>query len=241
MALDVIDINFWLGILRDHTIFIYNSLGPSEKEAARRAESLRYIFENLMKNPGGAAAGDAARATRELIMFKTNLLARCLHCQVVIHLNPSDLNVMINEALEFFRILGELPPLSQDRAARLLHLMRLWIPDAATHSAMLYRVLDPDEHKLLQELQNYEWNFNLMFLKTILKTQMYEKLAADFPSLYEMIPEARQSVESHIVLLNAMERRLESCTVENTGSPLMADHMLREERYFLNQLTQLIA
>lgn len=46
--LNVSEITFWLGILRDHTIFIHDNLGPSEKGMIRAHIALLSNLERLL-------------------------------------------------------------------------------------------------------------------------------------------------------------------------------------------------
>ncbi|MFZ5643826.1 MAG: DUF2935 domain-containing protein [Bacillota bacterium] len=231
---------FWLGIMRDHAIFIRDNLGPYERQWVESAEKMRIVFEELLTRVQSVTREEAVSATENLIALKSQLLMLLLKCSVVIHLQPSDLSHMINEAQEFLRVLGRLPAPPADTPALLLHLNRLWLSDAAGHSAMLYRILDPHEYRLLMELQQYEYTFNSLFIKAYGKTEMYGAVRTDFPSLYGMVNEARGVVQTHIDLLSSLERQIGSCTVQNNGTPLLPNHMIREETYFLNRVAQLL-
>lgn len=231
---------FWLGIMRDHAMFIRENLGPNERQWVESAEKLRYVFEDLLAGVQTVTREEAVCAAENLITLKSRLLMLLLKCGLVIHLQPSDLNHMINEAQEFLRVLGRLPAPPADPPASLLHLNRLWLSDAAGHSAMLYRVLDPHEYRLLMELQQYENAFNCLFIESYGKTEMYGAVRDDFPSLYGMENDARGVVQTHIDLLKSLENQIGSCTVQNNGTPLLPNHMIREETYFLNRVAQVL-
>lgn len=237
---DVSEKAFWLGIMRDHTLFIRDNLGPGEKEAVARADALHCLFEDLVGRAATVTDQEAAGATENLIAFKSSLLARQLDCGITLHLEPSDLNHMINEAKEFLRVLGRLPGPAADTPSLLLHLNRIWLADAAGHSAMMYRVLDPLEYRQLMELKQYEEIFNHQFIKAVAKDQMYRAVGRGFPSLYGFINEARAAVQAHIDLLRNLEKAIGSCSLENNGNPLLPNHMVREETYFLTRLALLL-
>ncbi|BCV20111.1 hypothetical protein hamaS1_01800 [Moorella sp. Hama-1] len=44
----------------------------------------------------------------------------------------------------------------------------------------------------------------------------------------------------HLNLLGKLEGLLQGCKVENNGTALMPNHMIREETYFLNRMAQLV-
>ena len=236
----VSEMAFWLGIMRDHAIFIRDNLGPNERQWVESAEKMRCIFEDLLARVQTVTGEEAVCATEKLVALKSQLLMLLLKCGIVIHLQPSDLNHMINEAQEFLRVLGRLPAPPADPPALLLHLNRLWLSDAAGHSAMLYRVLDPHEYRLLMELQQYEMSFNQLFIKAIAKSEMYAAVGRDFPSLYGLAGEARGAVQAHLDLLKTLDNLIQGCSIENNGTPLLTSHMLREETYFLNKMAMVL-
>ena len=240
MIVDQQDMTFWLGILRDHTFFIVSSLSPSERDAIIQGDGLRKTFEDLLKRADSVNEKEAAEATEELIAYKKDVLTRLLNCRIGIHLLPSDINGMINEAREFLRVLNRAQRQPESGPRLLLHLHRLWVHDAAGHCSMLYRTLDPTEEPLIEELRGFEHEFNLLYLKTDTKTQFYSKLNQDFPSLYELLRETREKVMEHIDLLQSLENKMQRCTLETNGSPLMPNHMIREETHFLNQLAKML-
>lgn len=241
MAIEPGETNFWLGILRDHSLFILNSLGPTETDLTRSAYNFYGVFEEMLKRPGVVSGAEAAQATEELIAFKKEILNRLLSCRIIIHLLPSDLNQMINEAREFLRVLGLIPDLYKDPTALLLHLHRLWLPDAAGHSAMLQRALDPDEFRLVRQLNAFESTFNMLYIKSILKTQMHQKLEKDFPSVRRLYSDSREIVQEHVNLLMSLEKLIQGCNIENNTTALLPNHMIREEMYFLNQVSRILA
>ncbi|MGE5486137.1 MAG: DUF2935 domain-containing protein [Ignavibacteriales bacterium] len=226
---------FWLRILRDHTVFIFDNLGPAEQAAICQARALQAAFERLLAQAPVNPA-EAATATVSLIEFKRSLLQRLLNCQITIHLQASDLNHMINEAQEFLRVLGCIAPIQGPVPVHVLHLLRLWIPDAGGHSSMLYHVLDSNESRLVRELRRFEKEFSMLYLKVIGKTEMFDRLRACFPSICHTAEEGAGLVRSHIDFLEQLGGLIGGCRVETTGSAAMVDHMIAEETHFLAHL-----
>jgi len=229
-----VDLPFWLGIMRDHAQFIRDSLGPTEAAFIQQAEQMRLTFEQLLAGQPDPESVTAAVA--QLVEFKRTLLHRLIECQLVIHLQPADLNQMINEAQEVLGVLGALPVIPPDPYARLLHLHLLWLSDAAGHSAMALANLDPNERLLIKEFRRFEKTFNGLFLLALEQNQIYDKIARPFRALIGLTNDARQTIEAHLLLVELLEALRARCEAEGTAPPRLPNHFIREERHYLESI-----
>ena len=59
-------------------------------------------------------------------------------------------------------------------------------------------------------------------------------------SLYHLTADAREIFQVHLNLLGKLEGLLQGCKIESNGTVLMPNHMIREETFFLNRITQLV-
>lgn len=232
------EVAFWRGILRDHAVFARDSLGPLEREAVAEAEALRVELEGRPEERPLEATVEAAKA---LIAFQSQLLARLADCQLTIHLHATDLAHMIREAEQFLRAVGVLPQPAMP-VSRLLHLHRFWLEDAAFHSTFLTGVLDFHEYLWRERFLQFERLLTHLFLKARHQRGVYERLGGQpFAAVDGLTEEADRAIGAHLRALERLEGLTARCEVEISASPLVADHMIREERHYLTKVSEALA
>lgn len=236
---------FWLQILGDHSRFIRDSLAPNEEEEINRAKGFVQVFDQLLQvareQLSQAAIMDlnqmSYRHTVELRNFKLHLLRRLLIGDITIHLTPTFVNHMVNELDEYLRVISYL------QAERIpifdaVHHHLLWLPDASGHASAIRANLDKVEVELANKTKDFEQKFDHFYLKAVeiagyLRTQLSE-----FPALRRF----NAQVEIEMGLFKQFIHELEQMKLTNvllaTLMPLMADHMAREECYYLTKLSQ---
>lgn len=232
------EVAFWRRILRDHAVFTRDNLGPSEREAVAEAEELRTELEGRPAEQPVEATVEAAGA---LIAFQSQLLARLTDCQLTIHLHATDLSHMIKEAEEFLRTVGVLPRPATP-FSRLLHLHGFWLEDAAFHSTFLAGVLDPNEYLWREQFMQFERILTQLFLKARHQMEVYERIGGQaFAAARGLTQESERVTGAHLRSLERLEGLTARCEAEIAAPPLLADHMLREERYYLAQVAEVSA
>jgi len=237
---------FWLQVLGDHARFIFNALPSSEVEEAKRAEHFIAFFDRLLARSRhplspdelhalGLEAYSCADAIRD---FKLALLRRCLQGNINIQMSPTFLNHMVNEVEEYLEILesllaGELPGLHHP-----LHHHLLWLMDAAGHAAIINDLVDPMENKVKEKSARFNQHFKAFYLKAVEFAGYLRSNIERFPALSRL----NRDVELEMRVFRAFLQELESweLNVETLGAftALMADHMAREECYYLIKLSQ---
>lgn len=229
---------FWLPVLKDHCQFIYDSLDPDEIREIKTAQSLLQSFSRLAQQAETADLEECLTKARQLKSLKLHVLRRLLTEPFVFHLPPTFVNHMVNEIDEYLRILsylqrGEKPPLLHP-----LHHHLLWLPDAAGHAEGLQINTDGVETKIKKQQQYFKKTFESFYIKAVelagyLRTQLHR-----FPALTRF----NKEVEWEIVLFQSFLKELGEMglTKELLGTlmPLMADHMYREECYYLQKLAE---
>ncbi|MBS4222047.1 DUF2935 domain-containing protein [Lederbergia citrea] len=237
---------FWLQVLGDHSRFILDSLSPSETKAIATAKRLKTEFDHLLTEARNLNnLQSAAKVTqrtellvKELKSFKLSLLERLIFKKVKIHLSPTFINHMVNELEEYERILsyfqrGEAPPLTHE-----LHHHLLWLLDASGHAGAIEDQLDATEKMLRKRSEKFTHHFEHLYLKAVelagyLRTEVYQ-----FPALGRMNKEAKLEIEAFQMFLTEILELDISEQVLGTFPALMADHMFREECYYLTKLAE---
>ncbi|QHW34668.1 DUF2935 domain-containing protein [Paenibacillus rhizovicinus] len=238
---------FWLQILGDHCRFILNALAPSEAKDIDIARRFIRAFDELLARARNAqsdadAAGiteEACPLTEELRNFKLHLLERMLLGGFTFGLSPSFINHMVNELEEYRRILGELEEGNPVPCFGALHHDLLWLTDAAFHAATITGDLDPVEKRLQERGRTFTTHFDDLYLKSIELAGYMRTQLQDFPAFRRF----HKDVNVEMNLFRSFLAELESWELTNevldSLSPLIPDHMLREECYYLGKLAAL--
>lgn len=236
---------FWLRILKDHSQFIHDSLYPSETEDIKRASSFILQFSQLLAYVNSIDANNAVsfsltidEAVEQLKQFKFYLLRKQLTGNINTHLPPTFINHMVNELEEYQNVLsylkkGEVPPIFHE-----LHHHLLWLLDASGHAGIIHDDLDGVERRLRQKSTTFAQHFEEFYLKAVELTGYLRSNIKSFPALTRF----NHDVDIEMGLFKTFLRELEemelSAEVLGTFTALMADHMLREEQYYLSKLAQ---
>ncbi|MDN3019344.1 DUF2935 domain-containing protein [Paenibacillus sp. BSR1-1] len=233
---------FWLQILGDHSRFILEALAPVEKEEIEKAEAFIQTFDMLL---GQAKTAEVVQLTAnaetevlKLREFKFSLIKRHLIGRIKIHLSPTFLNHMVNELEEYLRILshlktGKLPPVYHE-----LHHHLVWLLDAAGHAGAISSNLDGVEKRLKDKSNLYTKHFEDFYLKAVELAGYLRTNITTFPALDKMNSDAVLEIKLFQNFLHEIEELELSAQALGTFSPLMADHMSREECYYLMKLAE---
>jgi len=237
---------FWLQIMGDHARFIYYSLAPTEEEAILMAKQFMDIYDMLLDKVRGDVNSSnldeiteqAYEVTYEFRQFKLQLLSLSLTVGLEVHLPPSFFNHMINELEEYMLVLSNL----EDGKIPMFHPLHYhlkWLSDAVGHAATVHSNLDEVEKDFIQNGIVFEKEFTDLYMKAVQLSGYLRTELNNFPALERL----NNQVETVMVpfmelLLEVRDLRLDSKLL-GTILPLMADHMEREECYYMTKLTQI--
>lgn len=233
---------FWLQILGDHSRFIYEALAPVQEEEIEKASIFIRVFDTLLDQAKSIDPMQlAAKAEVEVIKireFKLELLRKHLSGKIKIHLSPTFFNHMINELEEYLRILkhlktGQVPPVYHE-----LHHHLVWLLDAAGHSEAISSNLDGVEKRLREKSDSFTMHFEDFYLKAVEMAGYLRTNVTTFPALVKFNSDTQLEIKLFQRFLQEIEELRLSNQALGTFAPLMADHMLREECYYLMQLSK---
>lgn len=235
---------FWLQILGDHSRFILNALSPKEKALIRKANEFIALFDSLLKKSReslsseelvelNCEAYDAAMKIRE---FKLSILSKLIAGKVDVALPPTFFNHMVNEVDDYIFILNALMkgkmPVEKD-----LHLHLLWLSDGAGHAGAIAARLDDTEKELINKSEAYEKTFTNLYLKAIEFNGYTRTGICDFSALRRLNEDADENMTYFKEYLKELEKGIMQKKVLSILSPLVPDHMFREECYYLTKLS----
>lgn len=234
---------FWLQIMGDHARFIFYALAPTEENEIKKAEEFIMEYDSLLDDSHRALSTNqteelnrkAIELTYELREFKLHLLTRLLAEEIKINLPPTFFNHMINELEEYILVLHKITN-GHNILFHPIHYHLQWLADAVGHAASVSSTLDMVEQDKIEQGMWFEKKFTDLYLKSIefngyLRTDLHK-----FPSLSRL----NNQVENMMSQFKEYLGEVQTLRMENkllgTLMPLVADHMIREECYYLWKL-----
>lgn len=237
---------FWLQILGDHSRFILLSLSPTEADEIKQAEQFKIVFDQLLEQarqdleePGIALlTTQAVHYAAGLRKFKLHLLQQLLLGKIDINLPPTFINHMVNEVEEYQRVLGFLVVGAIPEECHPLHYHLVWLPDASGHAGSIADKLDQVERRWKKKSREFSKQFDDFYLKAVELAGYLRTTLSDFPALTQFTKEVELELHLFTEFLNEIENLELDERMLGTLSPLMPDHMAREECYYLYKLAQ---
>ncbi|MDL4840131.1 DUF2935 domain-containing protein [Aquibacillus rhizosphaerae] len=236
---------FWLQVLGDHSRFIRDSLYPKEEEDIKVAKQFVRKFDELLEQSKSlsdtntiAFTKEAESAADKIKAFKLSIIQRHLKGKIGIHLSPTFINHMVNELEEYQLVLdylkqGESPPIFHE-----LHHHLVWLLDASGHAGAINDEMDGIEKRLKKKSKNFAKHFDNFYLKAVELTGYLRSHVETFPALNRFNKDVEVEMNLFRTFLQELEEMELSETVLSTFSALMADHMAREECYYLMKLAE---
>lgn len=236
--------HFWLQVLGDHSRFIFNALSPKETALIHKANEFICLFDRLLEKSRKALSMEevtelnceAYNAAMKIREFKIFLLTESIAGKITISLPPTFINHMLNELDDYIFILNVLM-MGQMSFEKDLHLHLLWLADGAGHAGAIAARLDDTEKELIKKSEVYKKTFTNLYLKAIEFSGYTRTGLCDFPALRKLNEDADEKMTCFKEYLKYLEKEVEEKKVLGIISPLVLDHMFREECYYLTKLS----
>ncbi len=241
----VFEHRFWLQVLGDHSRFIHDSLYPSEKQDIAKAIYFIQHFDQLLSQVDHLNGNNVISFTtnveefvNQLKEFKLFIIKRHLLSQMNIHLTPTFLNHMVTELEEYQRVLsylkvGKVPPIFHE-----LHHHLLWLADAAGHAGAIDVRMDDVEKRIKERSSTFTKHFEQFYLKAVELTGYLRSNVKRFPALNKFNNDVEVEMKLFKTFIKELEELELSAEVLGVFTASMADHMLREEQYYLMKLAE---
>lgn len=233
---------FWLQILGDHSRFIHDGLAPVQTVEIEKTANFIGIFDSMLAQAATIDVQQLAAQAEEEAMnlreFKLDLIKMQLVGKIKIHLSPTFINHMVNELEEYLRVLnylkkGQVPPVFHE-----LHHHLLWLLDAAGHADIITINLDSVEKSIREKSVIFSRTFEAFYLKAVELAGYLRTDLTTFPALVKMNRDAQLEIKLFQHFLQELEELELNSEALGTFTPLMADHMFREECYYLLKLAE---
>lgn len=230
---------FWLGILRDHSQFMFMAFPSSEKTAAQTAKNYEKVFSDLQKQVTSRFSDKLAQETvgrvEEFRCFQQDVLNRQLRCGISFNLPPLILEHTIAEAREFLLILDEVIP-ERNAALQDMHEHLLWLWDFTGHTDIIMLQLDPTEEIILTKAREFKRLFMALFYKSYSYQRMIKPQPDLLSNLAHLNRQSTQTSQDFIDYMALLKKDVEKCEVLGILPPLLLDHMIRETCYYIGKI-----
>lgn len=235
---------FWLQIMGDHARFIFFSLAPNEVEYLQRSQDFIISYDQLLEQSDNQLTAQeldilnrqAYQLTYQFREFKLLLLALTLSSDIKTHLPSSFFNDMLNELEEYMFLINSLMN-GHPAQFHPIHYHLLWLTDAIGHSASVAANLDLIERDLIDKSHFFEMMFTDLTLKATMMNGYLRTQLPGFPALNRLNEQAENAILQFKEFLESIRDQRMDGRVLGTLFPLMADHMAREECYYLWKLS----
>jgi hypothetical protein len=148
---------------------------------------------------------------------------------------------MVNELEEYQRILDAYLAGNQPEANTPVDLHLLWLSDAVGHAASITSLLDMVEHDSKQKSETFTKQFANYYQKAIELAGYLRTNLQNFPALKRFNHQAEMEMKLFQIFLHELEEMRMNNELLGVLTPLMADHMSREECYYLMKLSAVSA
>lgn len=233
---------FWLQVLGEHGRFLHDALSPNEKADIKKANEFIQTFDQLLDQVDTTDLVQLSRIAdeeaRKIRAFKLSIIERQLVGDITISLTPSFINHMVNEVEEYIRVLeylkkAEVPPIFHE-----LHHHMVWLLDAAGHAGAISGNLSRVEKRLKEKSDLYTKHFEDFYLKAVEMAGFLRTNLSSFPALERMNTDVSLEMKLFMGFLEELEEMELSKEALGSFSALMADHMYREECYYLIKVAE---
>ncbi|MGE5629500.1 MAG: DUF2935 domain-containing protein [Caulobacteraceae bacterium] len=241
---------FWLQILQDHSRFMLTYFSHTEKadiaETQMFLEKLGEQYEKVRSSRDQISEGEMEEINDEshslafeFVGYQQHLLDRKLVYDVILNMSPDLLEHMIREGSEFIRQLEQIKAeLEPDRVRHAMHQNKLWISDAAAHAALIKCSLDETEKELSKRAEGFETDFQDLFIKSYELKKMLRPAYKDIPAVAFLNEQNMCKIKAFLTYLDMIKELVEEKKVLSELIPLIPDHMIREEHYYINKLKE---
>jgi hypothetical protein len=245
VSLTIQEIQFWLGIMREHAAFIYLGLPNDQEGLKQEAQQLENVFDHLEKQACLIRGGEdfswlvamSVTAVKNLFAFKRQVLQLLIECRICGScLYPLSIDHMSREAMYFLKLLQKIA--DGDMRCQVDAITGedvFWLRVMSEHLNFGQSLLDPSSRKLSAELCQFGDKYERFGLQARgLATMLWH-----FRPTEGLVRFQKDLTETTIRLgkfTAAIEARIEECGVVSAISPLLANHICRETGHFIDVL-----
>lgn len=232
---------FWLQVMEEHAIFLYDHLSPREAPWIRQATQFADAYTRLKQNANPrdhAFLQEALQVSRHFRTYKLALMKGRIDNEIVLNFTPAFLNGVVSELDEYLRLLTPLAEGQEPAPVTPFHHMFLWLPDQIGHAGLLAKDLDLIEREFTREAVQYQTAFTEDYLTIIQMAGYARAMGMDFPRLEREVEGICTRLQGFYKVVRQALALLESDRLYNRATALFLAHHFEETAYFLRKLAE---
>jgi len=240
-------VQFWLRIMKEHSLFMKLGFACSDTELIRQAEEFYHVFEDLEKRSCRIKCDEEfinfvskiIVAVNNIFAFKRHVLHLLIECQIGGYNYPLLIDHISREAMYFLKLLEKIQ--DGDMACPVDSIFSdnvFWLRHMADHARFIAGLLDPSERSFVEKANA----FAVQFEQLQLQARDLDSMLWHFQPNNDLIRFEKDVTQATVQIRDFKEAArdlISSCKVISLIPPLLADHVLREAEYFLEVLEQI--
>lgn len=240
-------VQFWLRIMKEHSLFMKLGFACCDAELIHEAEQFYNVFEDLEKKSCSLQCEEEFMAFVDCIMvavknifaFKRHVLHLIIECQIGGYNYPLLIDHISREAMYFLKLLQKIHDGDMKYPVdSIVSDNVFWLRHMADHARFIAGLLDPSERGFVEKANA----FAVQFEQLQLQARDLDSMLWHFQPNNNLIRFEKDVTKATIEIRNFKEAArdlIAACKVVSLIPPLLADHVLREAEYFLQVLEQI--
>ena len=243
-CLNVQRVQFWLRIMKEHSLFMKLGFACSDTTLIREAENFYNEFAALEKQSHAMSCEEEFMAfvnriipaVNNIFAFKRHVLHLLLHCQIGGANYPLLVDHISREAMYFCKLLNKIRDGDMKYPVdSIVSDNVFWLRHMADHARFIAGLLDPSERDFVEKANEFAVKFEKLQLQARdLDSMLWHSCPHN--ALVRFEKDATAATVKLRDFKKAARDLIASCRIVSLIPPLLADHVLREAEYFLELL-----
>jgi len=240
-------VQFWLRIMKEHSLFMKLGFACSDTDLIRQAECFYNEFAAFEEQSHDICCDEEFMAFVDRIMvpvknifaFKRHVLHLLVTCEIGGYNYPLLIDHISREAMYFHKLLGKIQNgTTKHPVDSIVSDNVFWLRHMADHARFIAGLLDPSERDFVEKANEFAVQFEKLQLQARdLDSMLWHSCPNNDLNRFEKdVTAATTKIRD---FKKAARDLIASCKVVSLIPPLLADHVLREAEYFLQVLEEI--
>lgn len=240
-------VQFWIRIMKEHSLFMKLGFACSDTTLIRQAEEFYAVFEDLERKSCTIRCDEEFKdfvdclmvAVKNIFSFKRHVLHLIVECKIGGSNYPLLIDHISREAMYFLKLLQKFQ--DGDMKCPVDSIVSdnvFWLRHMADHARFIAGLLDPSERGFVEKANA----FAVQFEQLQLQARDLDSMLWHFHPTNDLIRFEKDVTDATVQIRNFKEAArdlIQCCKVVSLIPPLLADHVLREAEYFLEILEEI--
>ena len=246
-SLNMRRVQFWLRIMKEHSLFMKLGFACSDTELICQAEEFYNVFEDLERKSCNIRCDEEFMdfvckimvAVKNIFAFKRHVLHLLVECQIGGYNYPLLIDHISREAMYFLKLLHKIQDGEMSNPVdSVVSDNVFWLRHMADHARFIAGLLDPSERGFVEKANA----FAVQFEQLQLQARDLDSMLWHFCPNNDLIRFEKDVTNAMVQIRDFKEAArdlISVCKVVSLIPPLLADHVLREAEYFLEVLEEI--